>query len=579
MRIRSRLFLTYLIVGGGLVAVAGAFLYPQGAREARAGIESRLDGGVRIVVADLERGDLPLAALDERVDALAEAAEARMTVVAADGRVLADSEFDGAALAALENHAGRPEIESARARREGRSVRYSRSVEADLLYHARLLQRGPLAGSVVRGAVPLTRVATARREAGGRLALALAVALGAAAGMGALMARRLSGPVRELRETAVRVVAGDLTARPRVHTGDELEELAHALAAATARLADRIAAAHAERDRLEGVLEAMVEGVVVIGPDGRVALANAAMRRLFGVAGPLEGRTPLQALRHPGAADALAEAARLRSPVAREIAVDWPRERTLALQAVSLPAGGAVGVFHDVTERRRLDAVRRDFVANVSHEIRTPLATLAGYAEELAAPGLGPDQTLRSAEVIRRHVARMAELVNDLLALARIEAEGFAPAREPVDAVALVEEAAREWSERADARRMRLHVDATEPVSLEADPRLLRNALDNLIENALRHCPDGTTVRLAVDQRPGEVEISVADDGPGIPMEDQGRIFERFYRVEKGRSREAGGTGLGLAIVKHIVEAHGGRATVESRPGAGSTFRLFLPDP
>jgi two-component system phosphate regulon sensor histidine kinase PhoR len=576
MRIRSRLFLTYLAVGGGLVAVAGAFLYPQVAREARAGIESRLDGGVRIVVADLERGDLPLAALDERVDALAQAADARMTVVAADGRVLADSEFDGAALAELENHAGRPEIEAARDRRQGHSVRYSRSVEADLLYHARLVEGGPLAGSVVRGGVPLTRVAAARREAGGRLALALAVALVAAAGMGALMARRLSGPVRELRESAVRVAAGDLTARPRVQTGDELEELAHALQAATERLADRIAAAHAERDRLEGVLEAMVEGVVVIGADGRVAMANAAMRRLFGAAGPLEGRTPLQALRHPGAADALAEAAR-QGPVAREVAVGWPRERTLALQAVSLPAGGAVGVFHDVTERRRLDAVRRDFVANVSHELRTPLATLAGYAEELAAPGLGPDQTHRSAEVIRRHVARMAELVDDLLVLARIEAEGFAPAREPVDVAALAEEAAREWSGRADARRMRLYLDAAEPASVEADPRLLRNALDNLIENALRHCPDGTTVRLAVDRRPGEVEISVADDGPGIPPEDQGRIFERFYRVEKGRSREAGGTGLGLAIVKHIVEVHGGRATVESRVGAGTTFRLFLP--
>jgi two-component system phosphate regulon sensor histidine kinase PhoR len=409
------------------------------------------------------------------------------------------------------------------------------------------------------------------------LALALVVGLAVALVMGALMTRRLSGPVRELRETADRVVAGDLTSRARLHTGDEFEDLADSIDQATARLADRIAAATAERDRLEGVLEGMVEGVVVTAPDGRVALANAALRRLFGIGGPLEGRTPLETLRHPGAADVLAEAARKRGPVAREVAVGWPEERMVAIQAVGLPAGGAVGVFRDVTERRRLEAMRRDFVANVSHELRTPLATLTGYAEELSAPGLDSEEVRRSAEVIGRHAGRMTALVDDLLALARLEAEGFAPALERVDAVALVEEVAREWSSRAERREMTLRVMESEPVHLLADPRLLRQALDNLVDNALRHTPPGTAVRLAATRHAGEVELSVADDGPGIPPEDQPRIFERFYRVERGRSRETGGTGLGLAIVKHAAESHGGRATVESRPGTGSTFRIFLP--
>ncbi len=578
MRIRGRLFLSYLILGIGLVGISGALLYPRVSSEARATVEAHLTAAVGMLTAELERGEaVGVPTLDERIDAMARAADVRLTVIAPGGRVIADSEFDGPALAALENHAGRAEVRAALASGEGRSVRYSRSVRADLLYLARRIDRGPLAGGVARAAVPLTRVAAARRHAERILAAALIVALAAAAGMGAVMARRLSGPVRELRETAARVVGGDLSARARVRTGDELEELAGALGEATARLADRIAAATAERDRLEGVLDAMVEGVVVTAPDGRVALANAAVRRMFGVEGDLVGRTMLEAVRHPAAADVLAEAARRRAPVAREVPVAWPVERTLALQAVGLPAGGAVGVFHDVTERRRLDTVRRDFVANVSHELKTPLATLAGYAEELATPGLTADATHRSAEVIGRHVRRMTALVDDLLALARLEAEGFAPAREDVDAATLVREAVEEWTPRAAARDITLVADAADTVPMRADARLLRRALDNLIDNVIRHCPSGTTARVGAHALPHAAEIAVSDDGPGVPVADQPRLFERFYRVEKGRARERGGTGLGLAIVKHVAEVHGGHASVASRPGAGATFRLVFP--
>lgn len=409
------------------------------------------------------------------------------------------------------------------------------------------------------------------------LSIGVVVALAAAVGMGALMARNLRRPVRELQGVVASVVGGDLTARARIRTGDELEDLADSLNQATARLADRISAATAERDRLESVLEAMVEGVVLTGADGRVVLANAALHGLFGAERSIEGRTLLEGLRNADAADVLAEAALRRAPVAREIVLTWPGDRTLALQAVGLAAGGAVGVFHDVTERRRLDTVRRDFVANVSHELKTPLATLAGYADELAAPGMGPDDARRSAEVIARQVARMTAIVDDLLALARLEAEGFAPERVPVDAAQLVGELVREWAAAAERRGIALHVEATPPLLVTADEHLLRHAIDNLIDNAIHHCPAGTTVRVTAERLPHRVEIAVADNGPGIPLEDQARVFERFYRVEKGRSREKGGTGLGLSIVKHVAEAHGGRATVESRPGAGATFRITLP--
>jgi two-component system phosphate regulon sensor histidine kinase PhoR len=342
--------------------------------------------------------------------------------------------------------------------------------------------------------------------------------------------------------------------------------------------AERAAAATAERDRLEGVLDAMVEGVVVTDGQCRVALANAALLRLFGIEGTIDGRSVLQALRHSEAADALADAVRRQAPVARDVQVRWPAERVLALHAVALPGGGAVGVFHDVTERRRLDDVRRDFVANVSHELRTPLATLTGYAEELADPALSPDDARRASEVIRRHVSRMTALVEDLLELARIEADRFAPTREPLDARTLLTDVAREWGSRAETRAASLVVDKGEGIVLVADRRLLRQALVHLLDNALKYGPRGGEVRLSARPVPGGAELAVSDQGPGIPPEDLPRVFERFYRVEKGRSREAGGTGLGLAIVKHVAEAHGGRAWVDSRPGKGAVFRIFVPE-
>jgi two-component system phosphate regulon sensor histidine kinase PhoR len=408
--------------------------------------------------------------------------------------------------------------------------------------------------------------------------VAIGVVLAAAIVAAELSARRLGRAIGELRASSSRVAKADLEIRRRIAAGDELEEVGDVLDAATRRLAERVAAATAERDRLEGVLDAMVEGVVVTDGQCRVALANAALLRLFGIEGTIDGRSVLQALRHSEAADALADAVRRQAPVARDVQVRWPAERVLALHAVALPGGGAVGVFHDVTERRRLDDVRRDFVANVSHELRTPLATLTGYAEELADPALSPDDARRASEVIRRHVSRMTALVEDLLELARIEADRFAPTREPLDARTLLTDVAREWGSRAETRAASLVVENGEGIVLVADRRLLRQALAHLLDNALKYGPRGGEVRLSARPVPGGAELAVSDQGPGIPPEDLPRVFERFYRVEKGRSREAGGTGLGLAIVKHVAEAHGGRAWVDSRPGKGAVFRIFVPE-
>ena len=580
MRIGTRIFGTYLALGVALVGVTGAMLYDTVGDEARAGVESRVDTGVRIVAAALEEWDGPpdAARLDAWMDSHAIAADARVTVVDPQGWVLADSEFDGPALAALDNHVGRPEIRAASRTGEGESVRYSRSIDEDLLYRAVRVGGGPWASSVVRMAVPLTRVSAAQAHARRELLTAILAGLALTLIAGVLLARFLSGPIRELQDMARRLTEGDLSARARVDTGDELEDLAIGLNAAALALADQMARTSAERDQLVAVMEGMAEGVVVTGPDGRIAMSNAALRRMFAPGGWVEGRRPIEALRNAEAADAFDETKAPGQVVLREVRVTWPVERVLALHVTGLAAGGAVGVFHDVTARKRVEEIRRDFVANVSHELQTPLTTLAGYGEALADSVGDPERVREIAAVIRRQSARMSSLVRDLLDLSRLESEGFTPELAVVEVEPLVRELAESWAAVAREKGLDLETVVEAGLTARADRGLLYQALENLVENAIRYVPKGRRVRVEGRRVPEGIELAVADEGDGIPREDQPRIFERFYRVEKGRARASGGTGLGLAIVKHVAEAHGGTVELESALWRGATFRITLPE-
>lgn len=579
MKLRTRAVASVAVVAVAAALVAGGLLWHLASGEVAAGLDARIETVVRLLASDLSRPDAPAdePGLDAWIDSAAEAADARFTVVAPDGRVLADSEFDGTALEALDNHSSREEVIEARRAGEGRVVRYSRSVGSDLVYRARRLDAGPWGGSVVRAAVPATRLDRARSSAVRRLGAAAILALAAGSLAGLWQASRVERPVAELSEVAERALGGDLAARARPRTGDELESLARRWNEALAAQEARLTTAVEERDRLGAAVDAMVEGVVATDAIGRIVLANPALHGLFGVERSVLGRTPIAALRHAGVAEALRQAAEEEGAVSREIEVGYPAPRALVLHAVGLTGGGAVGVFEDVTALKRAESVRRDFVANVSHELQTPLATIAAHAEEALDPATPAPDARQATRVIARQATRLSALVRDLLELARLEARGFRPDTRAVDVAALVEEAGREWGPRLDAAGLTLEVGADPGVVLDAEPTLLRRALDNLLENALRHCPSGTAVRLFARDLPDAVEIEVTDTGPGIHVEDQPRLFERFYRVEKGRARTTGGTGLGLAIVKHVAEAHGGSVAVDSRPGKGTGFRLVLP--
>ncbi|MBA2565345.1 MAG: PAS domain-containing protein, partial [Gemmatimonadetes bacterium] len=337
----------------------------------------------------------------------------------------------------------------------------------------------------------------------------------------------------------------------------------------------------AEREHLNGVLESMVEGVLVTDEKGRILQTNAALQTMFGLARPPIGRTSLEALRNPGLEDILARASRNGERTSGSVRLSHPLERTLEVGVASLggSAGpGVVAVFHDITRLNKLEALRRDFVANVSHEIRTPVTVIRGCAETLIGGAEDEGERRRFTEIIIRHADRLTDLVDDLLALSSLESTA-PPIRPEVlgvaELLASVEEAFRL---RAAERGIVLDLRAPQPaISLRGDRRLLEQVFSNLLDNALKHTERGGRVTLSAAPDGDAMVFHVADTGCGIPAADLDRVFERFFRVDRARSRKLGGTGLGLAIVKHIVLLHGGRITVRSRLGEGTEFLVRLP--
>ncbi|MCZ7685145.1 MAG: ATP-binding protein [Sandaracinaceae bacterium] len=331
------------------------------------------------------------------------------------------------------------------------------------------------------------------------------------------------------------------------------------------------------RGRLRTILDAMVEAVFVTDTEGRILLTNAALLELVGEA--VEGRTAIEAIRSPELHEAVQQAI---EGEAREVEIELAgpsAPRTLTAQVAPLPKqGGAVAVLHDVTELKRADAVRRDFVANASHELRTPLTSIRGFAETLLDGALGDERTARRfAGNIVENARRLESLVDDLLELSRAESPEGVPALTEVDAGGVAAEVLRGVEQRATEKRMQLALEgAGERALAEADPRALHQVLLNLVDNAIKYTPAGGRVTVRVKKSDGRVLLEVQDDGPGIPRAHLDRIFERFYRVDKGRARAEGGTGLGLSIVRHLVSRMGGEVSVESRVGAGSTFRVSL---
>jgi two-component system phosphate regulon sensor histidine kinase PhoR len=530
------------------------------------------------VVIDL-LGERPLAAPDPE---LAEVAlrtatltAARVTLIAPDGRVVADSDVVPGGLERVENHGDRPEVRGALAGATATDVRMSHTVGRKLFY---LAVPHPF-GGVVRLAVDLRDVDAAVSELRRGLALAGGIALLGALALSFVVSGILIRPLTRLRQTVEAIAGGNLDARLRRHARDELGDIAVALDRMREQLRGQLDELRHDKEQLQAVLHGMVEGVLVIGPDGRIALANPRLRSLFGLRHEVEGRLPIEVIRNAEVQDLLRQALASREPVRREIEFGGPEPRAFSVHAVALAGGarGAVAVFHDMSEVRRLDAVRRDFVANASHELKTPLTAIRGFAETLLSAELPPSEARSYLEVIVGHSDRLAELLDDLLELSRIESRAVKLELEELEIGPIAADVLRNLEPRFRERSLESRLVERDPGTALADYRAVEQILENLLDNAAKYTEPGGSVEVTMEAAGGFVRVAVADTGIGIPDADRTRIFERFYRVDKARSRALGGTGLGLSIAKHLVQSMGGEISVESTLGAGSTFTFTLP--
>jgi len=506
-------------------------------------------------------------------DALANRAGAalghRVTLIGADGVVLGDSEFDQPALGTLENHRTRPEVVAAMDSGVGASIRPSPSAGDEELYAAR---RGDLGVVRVSISTAAQRVIVRRVQADVLSAAFLATA--AALLLAVFFARSVTRPILELRDDARAIAAGDLSRRPSLVAPGEVGELASAFHRLAEQLSARVAALEADDALLRALTEALNEGIIALDGRQQVLHMNAGARRLLGVRDEL----PFPADRLPrdrSLRDALTAALAGVSTEALELQLN---DRSVTLTALPLDGGGAVLALLDVTPVRRLETVRRDFVANVSHELRTPLTIVSGFAETLQDASLPVEDRGRFVATILANTQRMQRIVDDLLDLSRIESGGWRPNPTHVDLKAAVQEVFDSVRPVAEQKGLALvpAIPADVP-SVYADPTALRQVLSNLVDNALRHTTAGR-ISISARRENGGVALAVRDTGAGIGAEHLPRIFERFYRVDAARSRHEGGTGLGLAIVKHMVEAHGGRVRAESAANVGTTVALYLPD-
>jgi two-component system phosphate regulon sensor histidine kinase PhoR len=584
-RLFWKLFASYtllnLIAIGTLVVILSGWQYDQVIDQNR----QRLRESAALIrhAVESELAERQVESLQQHVRSLSQQIETRITIVTMDGMVIADSSQESLdQVAELENHRVRLELMQAASNGYGSSQRMSGTLKQAMLYVALRVDRdgGPI--GLVRAALPmekvLTEVATVQR-------LVWPVAIGVSVAVAMLtwfLSARVVRPVQTLTTAAESITTGDYTQRPFLPNRDELGTLAGSFNRMTQQLKVREAELRESSRRLATVLEGMVEGVIALDTSEHVVLANSAAGRVLNF-DPIEaaGRSLLEVVRNRPIHEAIA-AATVTTGQQVEVETGEGDSRVIRINGTVLPSGSAtrcVLVLHDVTELRKLESLRQEFVANVSHELKTPLSSIKAYSETLLNGALyDEDNNRRFVERIDEQSQRLHELILDLISIAQIESgqQAF-----EIDSISLADVAAKcitGQQRAADAKRITLACEGIHPnTRVSADREGLRQILNNLVDNAIKYTPDGGTVALSCRQQESEVVIQVRDTGIGIEAEQLPRVFERFYRVDKARSRELGGTGLGLSIVKHLTQSFGGRVDVSSLQGEGTTFTVILP--
>jgi two-component system phosphate regulon sensor histidine kinase PhoR len=571
--------LTMLLVGLALNRSLESF--------AEESLEARLRLAAQLLVEDardlIARGAAP-EELDLFVRRVADLTGARATLIAADGRLLAESGISAAELARLAARVSGPEVATALSGRQARDLRPAAAPRTALLYVALPLRDSAGVIGALRLGLPVA-AATSLSDAMRRVMLASGlVAVAVAFAIGLFVARRVTRPVVEMQTTARRMSEGDFAVQVPVRSPDEIGALGRALNVMASRLRDKIRDLEQEQAKATAILDGMVEGVIAVDGHNLILLMNERARAMFAL-GPAQaaGRPFLEVIRNADLHEVLRQSRAEDGLSRRELRLSTPVERRLQVNAVRLALGGddvgAVMVLHDVTELRRLEQVRTEFVANVSHELRTPLTAIQGYLETLLGGALEePEHARKFLEIAFRHTERLGRLLNDLTDLSNIELGKTSLRLDPVALLDVVDSVLAIIRPRAEAGAVTLTCEVPRDLPLvRADHDRLAQILINLVDNAVKYTPRGHGVWVrAQPAGGGMVTVSVVDTGVGIPRADLARVTERFYRVDKARSRELGGTGLGLAIVKHLVLAHGGELTIDSEAGRGTAVTFTL---
>lgn len=610
-----RLSLKLILLNAGIVILASGLLYSFFGTtlqsflidHARSGLvrQVRLAG----IVVSGRLGEDP----DGIVDTLGRQLELRVTLIGEDGAVIGDSRVARRDLPALDNHGQRPEVIEALEGGFGRSVRYSETLGLDMLYVAGLVPDRP--GLVLRLAIPMRELITSKEAVQGVLGASLLGALVAVAMASLGISRLLTRNITYLSGVARRMASGSFDDKPEIHGSStpEIRDLASALNEMRLQTQDRLEQMAAENSRLEAVLAGISEGIMVTERNGRIRMTNRQFGRLFGTRDENHaGKMPIEVIRSVEVESIVSKTLTTAEGHVEEIVLPGVIERHIDVHAAPIILDGicigTVTVFYDISEIRRLEQVRKDFVANVSHELRTPLTTIKGCAATLADGALeDPEAARRFVDSINTHAGRLHNLVDDLLDLSHLESDQLHLDMESIELAKLVVSARDTLTAYASEKQVEVAMEVPADIRIQGDGALLRQAILNLLDNAIKYTDGGGSVLVRLregsfadpdaagipfaapepasggpygEEKDGRyrnrVVLEVTDTGAGIPSEFLPRIFERFYRVDKGRSRAIGGTGLGLAIVRHIVESHGERVFVRSELGKGTTFGFSL---
>ena len=518
------------------------------------------------------------------VQELSQRISSRLTIIDTKGMVLADSEKSRFETEEMENHAMRPEMKAALAGRTGESIRYSATLQINMLYVALPIKDNSSVVGAIRLALPMESVKRNLLAIRQAVFLGFLFALGLAFVFGSMLAGGIIKPINKIIHASHRFSEGDFSRKIFYSAEDEIGELAKNLNKMAEDIENKVKEVNIQSQQLRAVFNSMIEGVIVLDNKARVVSVNHTVEAIFGIKKKeTEGKLFLEVIRNNDIADEIKKVLRDAGSVSKELALIWPVQKIFQVNVSPIidkgTASGCLLVIHDITEIRRLETMRRDFVANVSHELKTPLTSIKGFVETLLGGALDDkDNSRHFLEIIQEHADRLNGLINDLLELSHIESREIKLDTEKIELSALIERVISGFRSQLNKKSIKVENSISRELIVSADKDKLDQVITNLLMNAVKFNKDSGFIKIYSEiMQDNQIKIVVEDSGLGIPAKDIPRIFERFYRVDKARSRQLGGTGLGLSIVKHIIELHGGKVGVESTEGLGSKFWFTLP--